>query len=94
MEYRVETVQLPSGRWQCVILKGDEIYERDTGQGHTTAEEARTASSPYLGDHITGWAVKQAQPQIPTPKMAEPKYDRDQLAVIDRALVMFSEMGL
>ena len=69
MEYRVETDQLPSGRWQWVILKGDEVYERDTSDGYMTAQEARSASTDYLCDHLSGWGGKLPQPQPPTPKM-------------------------
>ena len=94
MEYRVETVQLPSGRWQWVILKGDEVQERGTSDGYMTAQEARNIASDFLYDHLAGWAGKQHQPQIPAPKMNEPTCSRAQIDAVERGLAVLKEFGL
>ena len=94
MEYRVETIQLPSGRWQWAILKGDEVQERGTSDGYMTAQEARNVASDFLYDHLAGWAGKQPQPQIPTPKMDEPAYSRAQIDTVERGLAVLKELGL
>jgi hypothetical protein len=94
MEYRVEAVQLPSGRWQWEIFKGDELQERDTSDGYTTAQEARSASSDYLYDHAAGWCGKLPQPQMPTPKMDEPAYSRAEIETVERGLAYLKSIGL
>jgi hypothetical protein len=94
MEYRVETVQLPSGRWQWEIFKGDELQERGTTDGYMTAQEARNVASDFLYDHVAGWCGKQPQPQMPTPKMDEPAYSHAQIDTVERGLAVLKEMGL